>query len=249
MQLSDLENLGLTKNESKIYIALLELRSAPAVELINKTGFHRNIIYDNLKRLIEKGLVSSIQKDKKTFFEVAYGDALVGMLETQQKEIEKKKEFAQKLIPEIERFKQLSKVKEEATIFKGFKGVTGVIDSALKEGGEFIAFGASTKEGITKFYKFFFPRWHKERIKKRVKMRILYSEEDRTRGEEVGKMKYTRVKFLAKEFTNPMSAAVYGNNTIIITWGEEPFAFLIRSKEVSTGIKAYFESLWSIAKE
>ena len=183
MQLSDLENLGLTTNESRIYLALLELRSAPAVELINKTGFHRNIVYDNLKRLIEKGLVSSIQKDKKTFFEVAYGDALLGMIETQEREVEKKKEYAKRLLPEIAKFKQLSKIKEEATIFKGFKGVTGVIDSALKEGEEFIAFGASTKEGITKFYKFFFPRWHTERVKKRIKMRLLYSEEDRERGE------------------------------------------------------------------
>ena len=43
-----LEKLGLTKNESKVYLALLNLGLTSSKNIIEKTNLHRQLIYDAL---------------------------------------------------------------------------------------------------------------------------------------------------------------------------------------------------------
>ena len=68
--ISELTKLGLTLNEAKVYFALLELGSTNAGEIIKKTKLHRNIVYDKLDKLIEKGLVSFVTIKNIKQFEV-----------------------------------------------------------------------------------------------------------------------------------------------------------------------------------
>ena len=51
-----LQEIGLTKNETKVYLALIELGSTPAGRLIKKVGMHRGIVYDLIDLLTDKGL-------------------------------------------------------------------------------------------------------------------------------------------------------------------------------------------------
>ena len=64
-----LEELGLTKNESKVYLALLELGSTAAGPLIKKIGMHRAAVYDIIDLLTGKGLVSYVIKANRKYFE------------------------------------------------------------------------------------------------------------------------------------------------------------------------------------
>ena len=64
-----LEEVGLTPNESKVYLSLIELGSSSATQIIQKTGLHRAVVYDLLERLIEKGLVGHAIKGRKKFFD------------------------------------------------------------------------------------------------------------------------------------------------------------------------------------
>lgn len=55
-----LVKLGLTTNEATVYDCLLGLGITTAGKIIKKTHLHRNIVYDNLEKLIKKGLVSFV---------------------------------------------------------------------------------------------------------------------------------------------------------------------------------------------
>ena len=61
----ELKELGLTKNEAKIYSTLLEYGILNPTKLAEKTGLHRSYIYDTLERLLEKGIVNTILIAKK----------------------------------------------------------------------------------------------------------------------------------------------------------------------------------------
>ena len=50
-----LERIGLSKNEAKVYLVLLELGLTSSKAIIEKTNLHRQIVYDTLDLLIEKG--------------------------------------------------------------------------------------------------------------------------------------------------------------------------------------------------
>lgn len=58
-----LKELGLTSNQSYIYLHLAKRGKAKAGEIIKATGFHRNIVYGTLEELIEKRLVGSSKED------------------------------------------------------------------------------------------------------------------------------------------------------------------------------------------
>ena len=63
-----LEELGLSKNEINVYLALLRLGRSTSWKLINETGITVSALYYCLDNLIKKSLVSySIQANKKHF--------------------------------------------------------------------------------------------------------------------------------------------------------------------------------------
>ncbi|MHA1819220.1 MAG: TrmB family transcriptional regulator [Promethearchaeota archaeon] len=55
--IEDLQNLGFTPNDSKVYITLLRLGYSNPVKIAEISGVDRARVYDSLKRLIKKGIV------------------------------------------------------------------------------------------------------------------------------------------------------------------------------------------------
>ena len=60
MDISILEDLGLTRGEVKVYIALLEIGSSSVGQIIEKSGLQNSVVHRALNSLIEKGLISYI---------------------------------------------------------------------------------------------------------------------------------------------------------------------------------------------
>ena len=50
--------LGLTSNETEIYLVLLNWGELSVNEIGSKSGLHRQVCYDALDRLVEKGFIS-----------------------------------------------------------------------------------------------------------------------------------------------------------------------------------------------
>ena len=53
----EIREAGLTENESKVYLALLDLGPSLAGQISRKTGMHRRTVYDTTEMLIKKGLI------------------------------------------------------------------------------------------------------------------------------------------------------------------------------------------------
>ncbi|MEM4755810.1 MAG: helix-turn-helix domain-containing protein, partial [Candidatus Woesearchaeota archaeon] len=63
-----LQEAGLGFNESKVYYALLLLGNATATQITKKSQVHRINVYDLLKSLQDKGLISVVFNDKKKVY-------------------------------------------------------------------------------------------------------------------------------------------------------------------------------------
>jgi HTH-type transcriptional regulator, sugar sensing transcriptional regulator len=66
--MNDLSQAGLTENESKVYLALIDLGPSLAGSISRKTGIHRRTVYDTTEMLIKKGLVGYILKNNRRLF-------------------------------------------------------------------------------------------------------------------------------------------------------------------------------------
>src|SRR3989344_3603240 len=117
-----LMNLGLTNGEAKVYLALTQLGSSTVGPIVKEAKVAYSNIYEILNRLLKKGLISFIIKEKTKYFQVTSFSQLNEYLNKKEEEIEKEKLSLKKLIPELEKVK-ISQEKQEAEVFIGFNGV------------------------------------------------------------------------------------------------------------------------------
>ena len=64
-----LVELGFSVNEAKVYLALTELGASSATRISEKSHLHRPNVYESLIKLVEKGLVTNVVRDKVKYFE------------------------------------------------------------------------------------------------------------------------------------------------------------------------------------
>ena len=62
-----LEQLGFTKNEARLYLAVAEAGKANAQLIAKKVGLPRTTAYSVLDSLLKKGVVTTEQKKSTTF--------------------------------------------------------------------------------------------------------------------------------------------------------------------------------------
>jgi len=234
-----LRELGLSETETKVYLALLSLGSAHAGEITQKAEINRTNVYDALDRLISKGLVTYIYSSNRKIFEATNPIRLKELLKEKEEKLD---EIIDKLIKRYDS----SKIKEDATIFKGKKGVKYILELLLKDSSEILSYGAQGKFSET--YPVFRNIWESNRIRAKIKKRIIYNElirKDRLKE----KQKFAELRFLPKQYDFPSTILISGSRTVTIVWGEQPIAFLINSNAVTKSNKNFFELLWNIAKK
>ena len=245
MELESLEGLGLTGNEAKIYVALLELGSTPAGPLIKKVGMHRAAVYDTIDLLIEKGLVSYVIKANRKYFEAQDPERLFEFLESEKQGLNEKETELKKLLPELQLKRKLSKEPQEGTVYKGKKGLKSVFEDILKEKKPWFVFGATGK--FKELFHAYFIHFHERRARLKVPLKIIYNEEIKREKREK-ELKLFEIRYLPKTYITPSTTYVYGDKVVVINWGVEPIAFLMRSKQVADSYKSFFDLLWKTAK-
>ena len=152
------------------------------------------------------------------------------------------------MIPQIELKRNLAKERQEATVYEGLDWVIVAFNNilnTLKSGEEYLVFmlGESLKE---KTVIRFFQRYHRERIKKRIKVRLLSNIAfknivNRWHDYKNMKIRYTNQKL-------PVGTFIFQDYVMTVVWGERPTAFIIKSKKNYQFYKIFFEDIWKTAK-
>ena len=238
----ELEKLGLTENEATVYLALLETGLTTAGAIIKKTNYHRNIVYFNLDRLIEKGLVTYVMIKNIKHFQAAEADELTNYIEKQKQELEQKQAILKEVIPQIEAIRKITKQTEEATVYKGLKGVKNVLEDITRSKTEMLLFatGWGAKQTLGPYY----DQWHLKLKENKVTGRALVSRKNPIKE----KLPY-KIRYLKEEFLQPTTICVFEDKVLNVIWEEEPLAVLITSRKNADSYRNYFEILWRKAKE
>jgi sugar-specific transcriptional regulator TrmB len=240
-----LEKAGLAGNEAKVYLALLELGSALAGEITKKSGVNRTNVYDALDKLTEKGLVSYVIQANRKFFEAVSPGRIVKYLEEKEKDIRKRKELVNSALPELELKRKLSREPQEATIYKGKKGLKSIAEDILKTKKELLVFGAEGK--FVDLFTHYAQQWHMRRGKLKIPVKIIYNERIRAKKSKA-KFPILKMRFNSNVYETPATTWIYGNKVAIIVWSDQPIATLIRSKEVANSYRQFFNILLKDSK-
>ena len=98
----ELKKIGFSDKEAKVYLALLELGEAGVQTIAKKSAVNRATTYVVLEELKKQGIVSTVEKDKKTVFVADAPRALLRMFRTQERKIKEHEEDFKKALPELE---------------------------------------------------------------------------------------------------------------------------------------------------
>ena len=228
----NLKEAGLTENESKVYLALLNKGPSLAGSISRKTGLHRRTIYDTVEMLIKKGLVGYILKNNRKIFQASNPKRMLEILEEKQNQISP-------IIPELLEQYNSTKEKQETNFYKGKEGLKTIFEDQL-DSKEILILGASPRAyDVLQFY---FKWYDKKRKQKKIKSRIIATDK------KIFNLPLTEIRYLPEKYTNPLAVNIYDDKTAIILWAKEPIAILIKNKEIAEGYKNYFELMWKIAK-
>ncbi len=236
-----LESAGLSGNEIKVYLALLDVGSALAGEITKKSGVNRTNVYDSLDRLTERGLVSYIIQANRKYFEATKPERLLKYLDEKEQEIKSKKDLIAAALPELEQRRKLSREPQEATIYKGRKGLKSVAEEVLNTKKPMLAFGAEGR--FVALFTHYAEQWHMRRGKLNIPLKIIFNERLREIKSNAHFPK-SQMRFNAHLYETPATTWIFGDKVAIIVWSEQPLVTLIRSPEVAASYRQFFEIMW-----
>jgi len=230
-----LTEIGLSKREAQAYLALLQMEEAKAGEIAKLSHEDRTNIYDSLGSLVKKGLVSYVLRGSKTYYRAAPPSKL-------QDYLTEKEKILHEIMPGLDKVYKSYEPKPTIETYEGREGIKTVMSDILKEGKDFVGFGATDRM----YYLFpeFTERYLHEREKRKIRARQFYAE-----GEKVLPSKYSEFKTIPREFSGPATTLIYGNKVAIFMWFiEPPVVVLIKNKEAAKAYRRQFEFMWRIVK-
>lgn len=222
-----LQEFGLTDAEVKAYITLLQFGESTASDIAQKTGKNRTFTYDRLKKLANFGLVSSIIKDHKKYFVAAEPTQLLSILREREEKI-------QGILPELITLRKSISIGPEVEVYSSGKGIQTALNLTLSSKLLYLHGSIQLFEQTMPTY---FSIWNNRRIKAKIPIRILSSEHIQ--------LALTESDLLSEEEKSVTSTFTFDDKTLLVMWGDQPVAILIKSREVAINNISFFNTIWN----
>ncbi|MCK4730125.1 MAG: hypothetical protein KAT28_02295 [Candidatus Aenigmarchaeota archaeon] len=243
MELKELlKKFGLTANEIKVYTKLLTIGESNASNLGKETGMARRTVYDVIQKLLEKSMVSFIEKEDKKFYKVVNPIKILDVLDEKEENLIKLRQDFVKLIPNLEELMRKGERKVDARILFGREGIKTMYMDEIKEG-KTVYVICTTIDKTEELLKNFLPRFTRDRIKKKIKIKMLSAKKE---VKFLKKYKLIEIRPMPEEYVSPASLTIYRDKLGITLWSDNPITVLIKNKEIAENFLNYFELMWGI---
>ncbi len=243
---SQLSKLGFSDKEARVYLASLELGPAPIQKIAEKSGVKRVTTYVMVEALMDRGLMASYEKGKKTLFTAESPERLMSILESEKKSVLAKQNLLQDLLPDLLAFGSASE-RPKVTFFEGVDGLKAIHDDILKTKDKalenIVALDDVMKvepseEDVAAF---------REALdKKGIAVRILYTSKDKALSLPSNLKNPWSVKRASFE-KYPLHGEItlYGDKVAAFSYRGQIFGTIIESKEIAQAVRVLFELSWA----
>jgi len=241
-----LEQSGLTKNETAIYLFLLKYGSCTSGPIIRETRITNSRVYESLHSLISQGLVRyTVKKDGK-HFEAVEPSKFFDIEE-------ERREKLAKIMPLLNTFAIEKKDETTSTIYEGFDGFKTAfkkIVSDCPKGETICILGFSEQQYANKSLRSFITNMNLKSAEKKQRLKILMDQGAKhSLGKDRAKEKFVEVKYMPQGYISPAAIDIFQEYIYIFLWEEKPYVFVIKNKIIAGSFKQYFNFLWSIARK
>jgi sugar-specific transcriptional regulator TrmB len=239
---SELQRIGLSSSEAKLYLAALELGETNVSRLARKAGVKRTTAYLIADALKGRGLLHTAKKKKSTVYYAEDPRALI-------EQLDERKSIISGFLPELLSRANFIDKKPVIRFFEGDEGIREVYKDTLRNPGrEILAmYSESSLQhfGEEYFSKFYVPR----RIKLKIPVLTIMPDNVAMRGyarknqEELRQSKFIDANLFGIE----IEILIYGSRSIGILSFEEKIALIIESEKIHQSLASVFKTLWAFA--
>ncbi len=238
MDIRALTDVGLTKNEADIFLALARKDFLSVLELAKLTGLNRPYIYHALDRLIEKGFVSKfIVNEKSKYRSNDFGQ----ILSLEEEKVESLKSLAE----EISQIKEPEKDDIYIEILKGKNVVKSIFRKALSElkpNEEVLTFGID-EEKMEEIEPIYLSKIFNFCKKNNITEKAII----KRKSKSLHYAKNTKYKYINPKIIGDTAQIIYQDNVINIIYGLPAIAVLIKSKKNAESERKKFKVFWNVA--
>ena len=254
----DLNKLGLTNGEARVYLSLLKLGSAKVGAIVRDSTISYSKVYDVLQRLSIKGLVSQIIVENIKHFNAVEPYRLHEYIKRKEEELDTQKGIIDKIIPQLAEYASdnRNKKKSSAEIFIGDSGLRTAYEilfnniSRMKKKNDnddddvlrYFYPHAGYHEVATPFYSRLYQFQKSKKIKQKGIATFAFKSSKHFR--EIPKD--VNMKFV--NFPLPGTMDILRDKLLIISWNSTATGILIISEEIAENFKSYFDKIWDIAE-
>ena len=244
MDYVNLERLGLNKNEAKVYYALIIKGKATAQELVKSLGVYRNIVYDNLEKLLGKGLVSFVVEGTKRIFIAEKPSAIVEFLETRQEKLNEEIKQAKEIIPDITKILGSHSSKQDVIVFRGIAGLKKVLGEIVQANKSWCI--GITNESVKILGETYWKNYNVKKKDTKTKEWLLWNHD--FKNKVIADNENSKHKILPKELDQVTETIMYENKVAIMVYSAEPIVIVMENKEIFEAHKKHFDFLWFLVK-
>ncbi len=240
----ELLRFGLTEGEAKVYVALLSTGSSTVGPIVKESGVAYSNVYGILQRLIEKGIVSFIIKNKTKYFQAVTPSNLYVYLEKKEREIAQQKTQLKILIPQLVKLQDIQP-SQAAEVYLGIVGLHTAYERLLAnttKNNEDCFFYIHEKEYGETADTFYL---NIQGLLKQVNLRGIANAEARD-SDFFKKVKFG--KFRYAKFPIPGNIEVCKERVLVVSWEKPIIAVLIYSASIANNFQRYFEEAWKNAR-
>ena len=242
-----LQELGLSKNEAKIYEALITYGGSGVSTISLRSKVHRRNAYDSIHRLIEKGLVYEVFSEGETVYEAVDPGKLMEFV----KERERRLEGA---LPSLLSMFREHRAPQRAYIYKGPEGVKNYLREMLKVGEDIYCLAAKGAWFDPRIEKF--TGWFLEEAKKKgIRYHHIFDAEVEEHLLKVPRAVGKPYKFLPKEYSTISTMDIFGDRVVTFTGlhlgklDDDLTIFVMVSPELAESYRTWWKMIWELLPE
>jgi sugar-specific transcriptional regulator TrmB len=237
MKTEYLEELGLTPNEIKIYLCLLQLGPSKAGGIVKSSGCQNSVVHLTLGKLVASGLVSYSKESNVKMYQANDPKYLLNLADEKRKRLES-------LVPELEKIRKNFDL-PEAEIYQGLTGLKNMCYKLIedsKPGEDFLFFGFDSTNPIYLEQVYNFYREYAEyRLSRGLVLKGIAHEKNKKEFIK-NKWPHKNIKFVPFPIIENIS--IFRNKIIIVPWEHSQTSFLITSDSLAENFRRYFFSIW-----
>ncbi len=250
----ELQKLGLTEHESKVYLAALSLGPSSALQLADHTGIKRPTVYLAAKNLTKQGLMHQTL-GKKSLFVAEKPQKLEKLNKRLRRQVIDAEILLENILPGLIKLPKQYNEEPKVNFYSGMEGLKNVAleISACRSSWYFFGSGKKILEVLVKSKRMdiLHDAWALRENPDRPKIYIITDAGVFDLGKEWKKNKtdWREVKVLSETIKAGSGFIIYENKLAILNLENNPFVAVIKNKEVVEVVKLMFQLIWKSLPE